>query len=446
MEMMTDRLKYRWSDEELESETSWGQQECDAVAWEKASAVGTSDLSRVLSFQFPSDPRFTDTSCTVLHMTCRVLCGDGSPLAAEDEVFLSVDDGSGFFSTSQVALGNYVLRAFDLCAYGAQLMNIFGSSCAFRKNTWSPLSGHTYMPPGTFAGSKVDNASKGNFYAKVTQCALSREINIFLRFPSPFLQSLAQLLPPSIPLSLTLRRVPDSFVLSTLASSRANSYKLSITYAACYVKRVRLSDCLMSKIMPSLQYPAWSLKYVRLASSVSQIAQGSQVFRATQLLDDQSPKLPQRVYAFLVSQAAFHGSYDRLSLYHETAALDQIQLTSGGQNLLLEPIKTKFAYADDGDLKAGDSDALQAYLCAMSALNIAFEPRSSPVLSYTSYLMGCFTYIARLSACGGGGPLSGSMAIEISFARPLPEPYMLCLIAEYPSRLTSTPEGGFTMS
>ncbi len=443
--MAGDRLKYHWSETELENEAVWGPQECDSFSWQKCSAVGNSDLSRVITFKFePDNARFTDTSSTVLHLVCRVLCEDGTPLKAEDEVFLGVDDANGLFSSTQVSLGNSKLPIFELAPYGLKLMNIFGSTTNKRKEIWSSLSGKAFLPDVTT--SKVDSILKGSFNSKLQQCKESREMTFYLRFPSPFLQSLAQLLPPSIPLTLTLRRATDAFVLSTLPSSREKKYKLSISYAGCYVKRIRLSDCLMNQIMPSLQQPSWSLKYVRLASVVMQVAQGSQGYRGFQLLSDLSTKLPQRIYIFVISQAAFFGSEDRLSQYHETASIEKLQLSSGGMSLLAEPIKTKFEYFDDGTLNPAECDALQAFLCSMTALGLAFDPQSEPVLNYMKYVHGCFTFVSRLSACHANGQLPGSLAIELSFSRPLSEPCMLCLVGEFPSRITYNPEGGLTVT
>ena len=457
---MSNRLTYRWEDEMSVDDHN---RECDSVSWIKVapsiysciviipmlflfqvSDTSNSDVSRTLSFAIPADPiRFTNSNETILHLSAKVVNADGSSLSESDEVFISVDNATGFFTSSQVQLGNLLLPSFELCPNGSKLMNRFGSAAETRRQIWDPLSGYTYLE--NIYSSKVDASLTGCFVMKIKQCQHSKLLNLYARFPSPFMQSVTQLLPPGVPLTLSLRRASDAFVLSTLESSRDKSYKLSITNACVYVRRILLASVTNQSLKQSLSLPNWGLKYVRLSSQITMIPKGTQVFSGANLLTDYSRRLPQICYIYLVSESAFFGSYDRLSTYWETADAQKIQLFNNGRNLLSQSIKTHFVYNEDDSLNIEKADAIQPFLVAMCSLGHAFAPQKPVPITYTNFVCGAFCYVSKLSGCDESGPINGTISVELTFARPLLESTMLIICGEYETTIKSLGNNDFQL-
>ena len=410
----------------------------------QVSDTSNSDDTRSLSFTIPADPnRFTNANETILHLSAKVVNADGSNLSETDEVFISVDDATGFFDSSQVQLGNLLLPSFELCPNGSKLMCRFGSAADTRRQIWDPLSGHAYLED--ICSSKVDDSLTGCFAMKVRQCQHSKLLNLYARFPSPFLQSVTQLLPPGIPLTLNLRRANDAFVLSTLMGSREKRYKLSITNACIYVRRILLAYETNKSLKSSLSLPNWRLKYVRMSSQVTMIPKGTQVFCEANLLTDYSRRLPQVCYMFLVSQSAYYGAYDRLSTYWETAGAQKMQLSNNGRNLLSQSIKTQFSYEDDGNLNINKSDAVQSFLVAMCSLGHAFAPQKPVPITYANFVLGSFCYVSKLSGCDESGPIKGTISVELTFAKPLQEHTMLVICGEYETTIQSLGNNDFQL-
>ena len=230
-----DRLNYKFmcgSDEEPDVER----------AYYSAVTVSQNIEGSSVHLHVPAiQNNFMDTSEFYIRVAVQVLRPDGGRIGKigenAEEPGLDVFPLNGFLSNlwsqCNVRVNGCSLPPVTNYPYVAQLYNVLASSLDVRENVLQPLS------LGITDGADESLISKDSVtrnIASMSRIEGSKEVVLYGRVHSDFLQSLAQLLPDSLDLDIELVRGRDSFALGS-ANPDAD-YRIRINSVTLFVIRV----------------------------------------------------------------------------------------------------------------------------------------------------------------------------------------------------------------
>jgi hypothetical protein len=219
-----------------------------------------------------------------------------------------------------------------------------------------------------------------------------------------------QYLPPGVVLGVNLRRAPDHFSLQSPTAGK--QYRLMITSASLYLKRLKIRDSVIPRAVESVR-SGGRLTYNRLECRVIGIPTGSTFFNWLNVLNNDV--LPNRIYVAFVFQTALYGNLNQISTYFEDMRMQSLNVKLNGRDLLVEPIRTTFAHGTDYALDLAKSDARDSYLTILEVLNQVSDQTSSLRIDYSSYQKGSFLSAIELGKCGEKSGSRGSLDIEVEF-------------------------------
>ena len=399
-----NRLNYQ-SGEVTDSETDV------SLVVKQSLATGLND-GGVLSFRFPADPeRFTDLNTIMLRLTVSITLPDGSypnfvpvpPLVQQhQEAWLDPEGMHSLFSTVEVRFNDEVVSTMNMYPFTTALARRLGTSKSLRDAVWDELDGtytHTELR-SSFLGSNIGPLQM-SYWNRI-----SREKTLYGRIYSDILTSGRQYLPPGVTLGINLRRAPDRF--SLVSNTAVHDYRLSISSASVYIKRLQLRPSLVPKTIDR------RITFNRLDAKMMAIPQGSSVFRWLNCLNN--GPLPNRLYVGFVAQESVYGNLARISTFFECLNMRSLNFKLNGRDLLVEPIRTHYVRDANGRISPANSDARQGYLSLIEVWNQISDQLSPVRLSYTNYYRGVLIYAIELSKCGektlGGG---GALDVEVEF-------------------------------
>ena len=415
------RLRYNFAGPEEERD------ECQKAFWLKTTL--DRNTSGTLSFVVPPDPEaFTDVNATYIEVTLKVLKANGDPLDENDGVFLSPGQLQSLFESCQIFLNDGSLDPTNAYSYGATLTSYFGVSKTAREDVWAELAG--MKPPG-YPRSHLQPGDEQAFIPSIQQVAKSQELTLTGRLMSDFMQSCAQLLPPGIKIGVNLRRARDSFSLCSSTKDPTAGYKIEITMASLFLRRVQMSKPMLERTLAGLN-DGCGLAYTRMGCIINQVPAQGVSYRCGNLFG--GGELPHTLYLLLVNQQAFSGSLNYLGNYFESGHVKSLQVFENGRPVLAQPIRTKYVYDEkDGyTLDKLKSDAKQPFLTMAQAMNGIANSQISAGLKYSEFLTGCIVSCVQLNSCGGTRTSPGFLDVELTMADDAArEPMLLLAFGEF---------------
>ena len=366
----------------------------------------------VLAFRFPGDPdRFTDLNKTLLRVTVSVTLPNGNypdfAAANYQSVWLDPEGIHSLFSSVEVKFNDDTVSTMTMYPFTSALVRSLGSTQEFRSSVWDELDGsheHTEL-----RSSYLNSAITLEEEAWALQIRRDKELTG--RIYSDVLTSSRQYLPPGVTLTINLRRAPDHFSLVT--DRVANDYRLRISSASVYIKRLQVRPSLLPRALESVR-ESKCLTFNRLECRMLAVPQGSSVFRWQNCLN--SAPIPNRLYVAFVAQESIYGTITRISTYFESLNLYTLNFKLNGRDILVEPIKVTISKnVLDGRLNDDESDARQGYLTLLQVLNHISDQSDTVKMSLVRYMRGYFFYAVELGKCGQKIGGSGSLDIEATF-------------------------------
>lgn len=361
-----------------------------------------------------------------LKSTFRILDKEGNVLEDDDGVFFSPNYSSNLWAHASVSLSNTHLAPGNDYPYTALLTDLLGASPEVRDDVLSTLSGFTTP---THSSSKVASALSLNpivFDDYKTLCANSKELTVYHRVHSDFLQTCAQLLPNRMQLTLTLSRSKDAFVLCR--TSTESEYRVEVLSVSLFVKRVVPGPSALKHLNQSLARGG-KLHYQRLHMIAFPCAQGSLTWTWHNCFNN---VLPRRVFVALVTQESYFGSFDRISTYLESGSVKRVRFCLDGREIMAEPYTADWKYSAPGIVDWEKTDARSPYAGLCRAIGVFASPRQHVGIRYNDYINGSTVFGVSLGQAQG----SGSLDVHIEFAQATAEPLMLLVLGEYPKTLS----------
>ena len=415
------RLQYNFAGPEEERD------ECERAFWIKTTL--DRGISGTLSFVLPADPEaFTDTSATYISVTFQVVKADGRPLDASDEVFVTPGSLQSLFENCQIFINGGPLEPTSAYSFGATLTSYLGISKTAREDVWAPLAG---MTPPKYNSSKILPENATDFSEQVDKVAMSKEVTLTGRLMSDFMQSCAQLIPPGTKLEVSLRRNPDAFSLCSVSEDQAAMYKIQISTASLFVRRVRLSKPVVERTLASIA-DGGRLAYTRMDCVINQIPARGVSYRVGNLYGGR--ELPHTLYLVLANQRAFSGAQNYLANYFESGYLKSLQVFENGRPVLAQPMRTSYKYdPEDGySLDSDASDATEPFLSMAQAMNGIADSTITAGMDYSTFLDGCIVSCVQLNSCGGKRMGPGYVDVELVLEeKDQREPMLLLAFGEY---------------
>ncbi len=382
--------------------------ESDVIMTVKQTLSQGLDGGGLLSFRFPADPeRFTDLNSILLRVEMVAQTLDGTDVdVANHTVFLDQGGMHSCFASADVRFNDKIVSSMPAYPFTAMLSRLLGASREMRISVWDTLDG-----TWDSKSSKVDKDPK-NTQSQVKALALSN-VKVFIgRVYSDVLMSSRQFLPPGISLGIDLRRALDHF--SLCSNTDETPFRLHMSSAALYVKRLRLRPSLMPIVERTLFSPLASIAYMKLDCQMMTVASGSSVFRWLDCL--YGGPLPNRMYLAFSSQEAVFGKLSKVSTFFEPLNVKSVSFKLNGRELLVEPIAMSLKKKDDGEISSLESNVKMGYLSLLEVLNQVSDQLSPHRMSYEDYISGKVIYAVEFGKCGEFGKTSaGNLDVEVLF-------------------------------
>ena len=375
----------------------------------------------------PHEEDFIDTAACYLKTSFRIVREDGEKLEEAGDVFLAPNYGANLWSQVGISLNNVPLPPGNDYQYTALLIDLLGASPAVRDGVLAPLSG--FSSPA-FASSKVSSVLQQNpimFDDLKKVGSTSKEVTVFHRIHSDFLQSCSQLLPNRMQLGISLTRGKDSVILSKDSSDLEN-YRVEILAVSLFVKRVKPSVNKLQRLSKQLAQGG-KLHYQRLHMIPYQCAEGNHSWTWHNCFNN---VIPERVFVALVSQEAYFGSYSRISSYLESGGVKRVRFCRDGREVMAEPYTSQWKYPAPGVVDTENSEAKGPFAGLLRATGVFSSQRHFVGIEYDSYLNGSTVWGVQLHQSNSP---TGSLDIHIEFEETVKEPMMVLVMGEYQKTL-----------
>ena len=375
------------------------------------------DNENVLSFRLPADPdHFTDLNTILLKLEISLVHPNGNPIVTDannangdPEDFVCMDAGGmhSLFKSCDIFLNDESVSTMTAYPYTATLTRLLGMGDVNR-DMWE-----------TFDATYDWNRNKSDMTSANVPTLLPMRRNrvankaiVIGRIYSDLLMSCRQFLPPGVSLGIDLRRAPDSFsLLTNVTQQGANNipFRVNISYASLYVKRLKLRPALMAHLLPTLK-GACTLTFNRLECRAMSIPVGSSDYRWLNCLNN--APLPNRLYVAFVAQKSMLGSITQGSTYLENLNLSKLGFKLNGRDLQVEPISCNVVKVN-GELITAGTDLTEGYMSVMEVLNHIDDTLAPKRLGYYSYVRGNTVFALELGKCGEKSGTSGSLDLEV---------------------------------
>jgi len=368
------------------------------------------DDGGVLCFRFPVDShRFTDLNTMLLRVNLSIRNPNGTEVdwtnANAKHCLLDHGGMHSLFSSVEVKFGETSVSTMTNYVLSTALLRMLGTAQELRNATWDSMDGTRDLGirlRSSILGDQPTTSDQQHARQHRANCTLIGRVF------SDILMSSRQYLPPGVALTVLFRRAPNS--VSLLSNDAATNYKVHISSASLYAKRLSLRPSVIPQTLENLKNESF-ITFNRLQSRLITIPANSGSFRWLDCLNSES--LPNRLYLAFISTAALYGKYTVLSTFFESLNVKSLNMKVDGRDLLVEPIKVNYTYGANGNITLNASDGREGYLTVAEVLNQVSDATSSLRLSYLSYLMGSTFYVIELGKCGEKSGTTASLDIEV---------------------------------
>lgn len=364
----------------------------------------------VLNFTFPADHgRFTDLSSALLVVELQVQRSNGTPITATDHVIFDANGLHSLFTSCEVRFEDRIVSTMTHYPYTSTLSRLLGCAQDSRSYIWDELDGtwnytSERVRQSSALGETLQPADRRVIRAGEQRC-------IFVgRVFSDILMTSRQLLPPSISLSVALRRAHDHF--SIVCPNDNRKYNVMLHSAAMYIRRLKLHPTLTTNAI-SAANSGGCITYNRLETRCVAIPQGSEIFRYQNCLN--SGPLPNRLYIAFLAQSSLYGQLTQYCTYFEDLNIRELSVKVNGRDIQTEPIEAEFEKDDAGNVRFDAGQHLMGYLSIIEILDQTTNLCSPVRLSHLNWKNGCTIFALELGKCGVKNSAGGALDIEARF-------------------------------
>lgn len=347
----------------------------------------------------------------------KILKENGNNLIATDEVAPTHDFFASQISGVEIALNGYpVSSSGNLYSYRHHIFNLLTHGTGYKS---SILSEELYYPDDT-ANSFTDSTNKG-FKTRKALAALSKEFECIGNLKEAiFMQQ--RYIPGSVNILITLRRNGPSFAL--VSPSGTSSYKLVITEAVFYLKRVVLSPQVQEyhhQLLSSgkrLQYPMrQTLTRAFAISSGSQTHLSEIIFRN---------RLPEFCVLTFVKTDAYLGKINESAFNFKDFGVSSIQFSVDGDKTVYSQL----------DFNSSSQLGLVGYHTLSSALP---DGQTNHGISRADYLNGSFAVCIPIMPNNHGNRYqlqkTGQLSVELKFHSALTHSVTCIVLGVFASKM-----------
>ena len=363
---------------------------------------------------------YIDLANTYLHVQAKVVKPDGGDLTEDDDsavtpvnLFLHA-----LFSDVDISLNGTLVststNTYPFRAYIETLLNYGKES----KNTQLALSMYYKNPTGSADDNDVKTSK-----ARRERIQRSKTVDMVGRIHAD-LFSQDKFLLSKIDLRLRFIRSKDAFSLCTLSTDNAKEpiqYKVKILHASLFVRKVKVNPAIILAHAKVLQTSTSKYPVKRVVNKVFSVPKGNMNVVQDNLFLNQRPN---KLVIAVVNSKAFNGDYRLSPFQFQHFHINSLSLYLDGQQIPTKALKPDFengVYARSYfSLFAGTGGAWKDY-----GNHITYEDYKK------GYTMFCFD-LSPSMADGDRVELlkSGSLRLEVGFAKPLPDPVHIIVYGE----------------
>ena len=260
---------------------------------------------------------YTDLSETRLHLKMKITKKDGTAVAS-DKVKLVKYFPSALFRQCDLYLnGTLVTTSSSMYPY----LSYITSELSFNK------------------GVKDDQLNVLEYAKGLDVTADNAEPEAFVRLNLPLCNQ-NRLIPNGVHMTLRLLRSAQEFVLIKAATTDNEDYKISITKASLFVRRIKPAPNILLEHADTFSKMNAVFPIVRVWPKFFTLQQGTKEFDLANIVQGE---LPARVIIGLVSTEAFSGSTTSDPFKFEHFNLIRVHLNSNGRAIPAVPITCDFS-------------------------------------------------------------------------------------------------------
>ena len=387
--------------------------------WSKINPVNK--IGEQIEFSIPGTTNEAiDMNNTSLYIRGKLTKADGTDLADGADVAPVNNFLHSMIGDVEVHVnGCLINKKSSTYAYSAMLYKLTQVDVTQNNMGWMSLEG--FYPP---ASGDPTLATNNVFKASQKHVAKSKEFEL-VGTPHVDLFYGAQALPPGCDLRLIFTMDKPEFFLI----DRVNNVKCVITEAFLYVRKITLSDTLVSSIKSVWQEQEIVLPFTRREVKHFNISSGVSNHTEQNAF---SGRLPVRLFICLVNNEAFVGSRTTSPFYFNHNKVSRINVTVNDHVMGYGP--------ETVDIADGKRTAM-AYRFFLECIGAVGERALATPVSYDSYIDGStiFAFSRAPDLCHGEHVLpdaTGTVKIELEFSTAPTAALSLVVMAEFDSSIS----------
>ncbi len=290
-----------------------------------------------------SGDEFVDLPNSYLHLRVKITKPDGTNIVTNTTSGTTVTDGAdasvgpvnawmhAIFSQVDVSLNETLVspstNTYPYRAYLETLLS-YGKDA---KSSWLSAELWHDDEAGKMDGNDNDGLTKRRKFVEN-----SKEADLYGKIHSD-LFNVDRLIPSGVNISIKLVRSKDAFALMSNASNA--SYRIVITHAAFYVRKVKLSSPAQMLLMKGLEKDTFKYPLRRIVCKYFSVPAGNMIGQQSKVFQGQ---LPNRVVLGCVENGAFNGAYAKNPFNFKHFGANFVALKVNGQQVPATPLQPNF--------------------------------------------------------------------------------------------------------
>ena len=295
----------------------------------------------MLEFEVVGDRNnFIDLQKIILEIKCKIKRSDNSNLrtgtdaAGRDTPYFVNNTLHSLFSDCTVSAnglkisnsnGNYAHKAF--------IETEFSHSSA-AKDTWLVCQGYYFEDEP----NKIDGADNRATDVAARKALVAQSVEAtFIGRPSLDIMTCDKHLLSGVNLRLSFRRSSDEF--ATISENAAKNYKVQITEANLYVRKMSVADSVLGAIEKTLLKTPAIYRYIEVIPRTFLAQNGARSWRQEDVFSKEPVR---RMLIAMTTNQAYLGSNRTNPFHYQQFRLNQVTIYRNGQPIVGTPIATTF--------------------------------------------------------------------------------------------------------
>ena len=364
---------------------------------------------------------YLDLANTFIHVQAKVLNADNSALKDKEDQVIPVNLFlHSLFSEVDISLNGTLVSAstntYPFRAYLETVLN-YGKDA---KESQLNLAGY-YNEGGPHFGVDEDDENAG-YQARVNSIANSRLVDMVGRVHADIFTQ-GKFLLSGVDLRTRFVRSKDSFALMAKAAAgkELSKYKIKMEHMSMFVRKAKLNPSIVLAHAKALQISSAKYPIQRVVTRIYSIGANVMNFVKDSLFLSQKP---QRLVIGFIESKAFNGDYGKNPFEFKHFNINSLALYSDGHQIPNKALKPDF----ENKIYA------RSYLSLFTGCGSGWKDNGLDI-SYEDYSNGytlfCFDLTPSMVDGHVSEPLkSGNIRLEVTFAKPLPEPVHVIVYGE----------------